>query len=80
MAKDGSREEFERLGELLVYDNTIYNDEAKRGRISVAQCTGPRCRRDRESQTFWYSKWIFIAAVAGVIIGFVGLLVAFLHR
>lgn len=75
--------EFERLGELQVYDNVkqgaIYNNEAKRqaafrwlGEVAAA-------RRAREARSYSYVRWTFYAAVAAVIVGVIGIIVTLLR-
>jgi hypothetical protein len=78
------RAEFERLGELLVYDNVkqgaIYNDEAKRQAAIHWLAEQARDRRDREKRSFWYARWTYFAAIAAVIVGVIGVAVTLLHR
>jgi hypothetical protein len=77
------RKEFERLGEQVVYDNVkqgaIYNDERKRQ--AAFRWLGDKTseRTVREKSTLWYARWTFFAAIVGVIIGIVGVLVTLLH-
>jgi hypothetical protein len=77
------RAEFERLGELLVYDNVkqgaIYNDERKRQAAFRWLSGQAAARREREARTFRYVRWTFFAAVAAVIIGVVGVVATLLH-
>ena len=81
--ENGWRDEFERLGELLVYDNVkqgaIYNDEAKRQAAIRWLADQARNRRDREKQSFWYARWTFFAAIAAVAVGLIGIAVTLLH-
>ena len=69
------REEFERLGELLVYDNVkqgaIYNDEAKRQVAFRWLAEQAAARRAREEKTFRYARWTFFAAIAATIVGLI---------
>jgi hypothetical protein len=66
------RVEFKALGELLVVQNVkrgaIYNDEAKR-QAALRWLSD----RDRTAQLAWLA---FFAAIAGVLISIIGLLVA----
>jgi hypothetical protein len=75
--------EFERLGELLVYDNVkqgaIYNDEAKRQAAFRWLAEQARERRARERQTLRVSWWTFWAAIAAVGIAIISVVVALLH-
>ncbi len=77
------REEFERLGEMQVYDNVkqgaIYNDEAKRQAAFRWLGEVAREQRAREVRTYEYARWTFLAAVAAVIVGIVGILVTLMH-
>jgi len=77
------REEFERLGEMQVYDNVrqgaIYNDETKRqaafrwlGEVAAA-------RRAREARSYNYVQWTFYAAVAAGIVGVIGIIVTLMR-
>ena len=71
------RSEFERLGEMQVYDNAkqgaIYNNEKKRRFAFVRLVEQERLRRDHDAQVFCYARWTFLAAVAAVIVGGVGI-------
>ena len=66
------RVEFEALGEQLVFRNVqqgaIYNDEAKR-QAALRWLS----ERDRTTQLRWLA---FFVAIAGVLVSFIGLLVA----
>ena len=66
------RVEFEALGEQLVFKNArlgaIYNDEAKR-----QAAFHWLSERDRTTQLGWLA---FFVAIAGVLVSFIGLLVA----
>jgi len=66
------RVEFQALGEQLVFENVkqgaIYNDEAKR-QAALRWLS----ERDRLAQLAWGA---FFAAIAGVVISIIGLLVA----
>jgi hypothetical protein len=66
------RVEFEALGEQLVFKNArqgaIYNDEAKR-QAAFRWLS----ERDRTTQLGWLA---FFVAIAGVLVSFIGLLVA----
>jgi hypothetical protein len=77
------REEFERLGEMQVYDNVkqgaIYNDEAKRQAAFRWLGEVAATRRARELRSYNYVRWTFYAAVAAVIVGVVGIVVTMLH-
>jgi hypothetical protein len=77
------REEFERLREMQVSDNVkqgaIYNDEAKRQAAFRWLGEQARARRAREVQTSVYARWTFFAAVAAVIVGFIGIAVTLLR-
>jgi len=77
------RVEFERLGELLVYENAkkgaIYNDEAKRQAALRWLSDQARSRHDREVRTLQVAWWTFFAAIGGVLVGIVGFLVALHH-
>jgi hypothetical protein len=77
------RAEFERLGEQQVYDNVkqgaIYNDERKRQAAFRWLGDNAAERRVREADTLWYSRWTFWAAIIGVMVGVVGVLVTVLH-
>ncbi len=77
------REEFERLGELLVYDNVkqgaIYNDERKRQAAILWLGQEARNRRAREAQSSWYSRWTFYAALGAILVGIAGIVVTFKH-
>jgi len=57
------REEFERLGEMQVYDNVkqcaIYNDEAKRQAAFRWLGEVAAVRRARESRSYKYVRWTF---------------------
>jgi hypothetical protein len=70
------RAEFDRLGELLVYDNVkqgaIYNDEAKRQAAFRWLAEQARSRRGREVRTYNIAWWTFFAAVVAVIVGITG--------
>jgi hypothetical protein len=70
------RAEFDRLGDLLVYDNAkqgaIYNDEAKRQAALRWLSDKARDRRAREIQTLQVSRWTLIAAAAAVIVTLIG--------
>ena len=65
--------EFERIGERQVYDNAkqgaIYNDEAKRRAAFKWLWDQERQRKDRETNTLWYTRWTFFAAVVAVMVG-----------
>jgi hypothetical protein len=78
------RAEFERLGEMLVYENVkqgaIYNDEAKRQAAIRWLADEARDRREREGRSFWYMQWTFFAAIAAVVVGMIGIAVTVLHR
>jgi hypothetical protein len=71
------RAEFERLGELLVFDNAkqgaIYNDEAKRQAALRWLSEQARSRRNREKWTLKVAWWTFFAAISGVLVGLFGL-------
>jgi hypothetical protein len=71
------RAEFERLGELLVYDSVkqgaIYNDEAKRLAAFRWLSEQARSRRNREVCTLRVAWWTLIAAIAAVLVGIIGL-------
>lgn len=75
--------EFERLGELLVYDNVkqgaIYNNEAKRQAAFRWLAEQARKRRAREMQTLQVSWWTLWAAIAAVVVAVVGVVVTVLH-
>ena len=77
------RAEFERLGELLVYENAkqgaIYNDEGKRQAALRWLSDQARSQHDREVRTLQVAWWTFFAAVGGVLVGIVGFLVALHH-
>jgi hypothetical protein len=77
------RAEFERLGEVQVYDNVkqgaIYNNEAKRQAAFRWLGDEARARRTREVQTYQYARWTFFTAIAAVIVGIVGVVVTLLH-
>ena len=77
------RAEFERLGELLVYDNVkqgaIYNDEAKRQAAFRWLSDEARKRRARETQSLHIARWTLFAAVAAVIVGIIGIVVTLLR-
>ncbi len=77
------REEFERLGEMQVYDNVkqgaIYNDEAKRQAAFRWLGDVAAARRARELRSHNYVRWTFYAAVAAVIVGVIGITVTLLH-
>jgi hypothetical protein len=84
------RAEFERLGEFLVYENVkqgaIYNDEAKRQAAFRWLSEQAIERREREAQTFKrdtktyeYVRKTYYAAIAAVVVGVIGVAVAFLH-
>jgi hypothetical protein len=77
------RAEFERLGEMQVYDNVkqgaIYNDEAKRQAAFRWLGEQAHACRVREVQTYQYARWTFFAAVAAVIVGFIGIAVTLLR-
>jgi hypothetical protein len=78
------RAEFERLGELLVYDNVkqgaIYNDEAKRQAAFRWLADQARARRERETWAVKVAWWTFLSAIAAVAVGILGIAVAwFLH-
>ena len=70
------RAEFERLGELLVYDNVkqgaIYNDEAKRQAAFRWLSDEARKRRARETQTLQVTRWTLAAAAIAVFVGIAG--------
>jgi hypothetical protein len=74
---------FERLGELLVYDNVkqgaIYSDEAKRQAAFRWLAEQTKERRTRERQTLRFSWWTFWAAIAAVGVATIGVVVALLH-
>jgi hypothetical protein len=76
--------EFERLGELLVYDNVkqgaIYNDERKRQAAFRWLSDQAAERRVRERRALQVANWTFWAAVAAVVVGVVGVAVTLLHR
>jgi hypothetical protein len=71
------RAEFERLGELLVYENAkdraIYNDEAKRQAVFSWLSEQARSRRSGEKWTLRVTWWTLFAAIAGVFVGLFGL-------
>jgi hypothetical protein len=75
--------EFERLGELLVYDNVkqgaIYNDEAKRQAAFRWLSEQAKERRTRQRQTLRVSWWTFWAAITAVSVAIIGVVVALLH-
>ncbi|HUI13124.1 MAG TPA: hypothetical protein VL048_06610 [Xanthobacteraceae bacterium] len=75
--------EFERLGELLDYDNVrqgaIYNDERKRQAAFRWLSEQARERRTRERHTLRVSLWTLWAAIAAVGIAIVSVVVALLH-
>jgi hypothetical protein len=75
------RAEFEKLGELLVYDSfrEVYNDEAKRQAALRWLSEQARSRGKREARTLQVVYWTFLVAVAGVLMGLVGFLVAIRH-
>ena len=77
------RTEFERLGELLVYDSVkqgaIYNDERKRQAAFLWLSEQAKKRRERETQTFGYVRWTYYAAIAAVVVGVIGVAVTLLH-
>jgi hypothetical protein len=79
----GWRDEFERLGEFLVYENVkqgaIYNDEAKRQAAFRWLSEQATERRQREAQTLDYVRWTYYAAIAAVGVGLISIAVAFLH-
>ena len=77
------RAEFEKLGELVVYDNAkqgaIYNDEEKRQAAFRWLSEQARSRREREVRTLQIAYWTFFAAIAAVLIGVIGFLIAIAH-
>jgi hypothetical protein len=77
------REEFERLGEMQVYDNVkqgaIYNDEVKRQAAFRWLGEVAAVRRARELRSYTYVRWTFYAAVAAVIVGAIGIFVTLFH-
>jgi len=76
------RAEFERLGELLVHENTrqgaIY-DEVKRQAAFRWLADQARSRHDREVRTLQLAWWTFFVVIGGVLVGIVGFLVALHH-
>ena len=77
------RAEFERDGEVLVYENfkqgAIYNDEKKRQAALKWLAEQARIRRGRESRTLQVAVWTRAAAILGVIIGIVGVIATLRH-
>jgi hypothetical protein len=77
------RAEFERLGELLVYDNAkqgaIYNDEAKHQAALRWLSDQARDRQARELQILRVGRRTLIAAVAAVIVAAVGVAATLMH-
>jgi hypothetical protein len=75
------RAEFERLGELLVYDNSkpgaIYDDEAKRQAALRWLSEQAQLRRNREVWTLRAAWGAFLVAIATLIVGIIDLLGAF---
>ena len=69
--------EFERHGELLVYDNykqgAIYNNEAKRQAALRWLGEVSRDRRRREKLTLKVAWWTLFAALAAVIVAITGI-------
>jgi hypothetical protein len=78
------RAEFERLGELLVYDSVkqgaIYNDEAKRQAAFRWLSGEATARRVREVRTYKYAQWTYYAAIAAVAVGLIGIVASVLMR
>ena len=76
------RAEFERDGELLVYDNykqgAIYNNEAKRQAALHWLGEVSRDRRAREKLTLKVAWWTLFAALAAVIVAITGIAVTLL--
>ena len=74
--------EFERDGELLVYDNykqgAIYNNEAKRQAALRWLGEVSRDRRRREKLTLKVAWWTLFAALAAVIVAITGIAVTLL--
>jgi hypothetical protein len=62
---------------MQVYDNAkqgaIYNNEKKWRLAFVRLVEQERLRRDHDAQVFCYARWTFLAAVAAVIVGVVGI-------
>jgi hypothetical protein len=77
------RAEFERLGELLVYENAkqgaIYNDKAKRQAALRRLSDQAHSRRNREVCTLRVAWWTFFAAIDAVVVGALGVVVTLLH-
>ena len=76
------RAEFERDGELLVYDNykqgAIYNDEAKRQAALRWLGEVSRDRRRREKLTLKVACWTFLAALGAIGVGLLGIAATFI--
>jgi hypothetical protein len=76
------RAEFERDGELLVYDNykqgAIYNNEAKRQAALRWLSEVSRDRRTRERLTLKVAWWTLFAALAAVGVAIIGIAVTLL--
>jgi nitrate reductase NapE component len=76
--------EFERLGELLVYDNVkqgaIYNDEAKRQAAFRWLGEQAQARKRSETETLCTVKLTLWAAIAAVLVGILGVVVTWFHK
>jgi hypothetical protein len=77
------RSEFERLSEQQVYDNVkqgaMYNDERKRQAAFRWLGEEARKRRNREEDTYWFSRWTFYVAIGAAAIAAIGVVVSWLH-
>jgi hypothetical protein len=76
------RREFERFGEdqtRSALENGLF-PEAKRQ--FAFRWLGDQAieRREREKQTLWYVRWTFVAALAAVLVGVVGIVVSLIFR
>jgi hypothetical protein len=74
---------FEKLGELVVYDNirqgSGYNDEEKRQAALRWLSEQARSRRKREVRTLQVLYWTFIAAISAVLLGVISFLISIAH-
>ena len=77
------RAEFKRIGETRLRDalnsGSGITDEPKRQAAFRWLGDEAEARRLREEQTHHYVRWTFVAAVAAVIVGLIGVGLTFLH-
>jgi len=77
------RAEFKRIGEEQLLDalhsGSGFTDEPKRQAAFRWLGDEAEARRLREDQTHHYFRWVFIAAIAALIVGLIGVGLTFLH-